>query len=501
MYRIILIKIKKLFFFVEFSGPFWYNEGIKKIDCKGLRKMKKSAWFLLWFCVFCMSFSLPYSAESFVDDCSSDLSTLTRETYNLVDADGYFQSFPSKPVEDTTALSVRDYKEYGEIVYSIEDVQEVTVSAYRVSYPSFVVRYPDGNLAYGVMPDETEGGEMLPLWLDETTDYVYCIVDDQYFLLYGDHLEEVPAPENELVPYGIDIQQSPDGERFESVEVDRAEVTMYSDEYVNIFDESFSASIAPDSKYIKVRLKQFSCYPIPGSPDGSLEFKANLAMIHEVTCEGEGSNLNPGGGAQLPEGEEPSSEDDTKGGSGSSSGSKKAGDLSLSAERSDSTSTSSSSTTSTSTTESSSTSTSDSNNTTTTNNYTSNYFIIDSSPEAQAILKKALGIEAEEEAKTPEETEEIASGNLGGSSQADLGSTAQTTVTEEVLYQDEPAIDSSYDAIAPVAQQLQGSTEQEDWKLYLLILLALAVVVLEVVRIIRIRGTQKDEPDDNDGSI
>ena len=101
----------------------------------------------------------------------------------------------------------------------------------------------------------------------------------------------------------------------------------------------------------------------------------------------------------------------------------------------------------------------------------------------------------------PEETEEIASGNLGGSSQPDLGSTAQTTVTEEVLYQDEPAIDSSYDAIAPVAQQLQGSTEQEDWKLYLLILLALAVVVLEVVRIIRIRGTQKDEPDDNDGSI
>ena len=278
-------------------------------------------------------------------------------------------------------------------------------------------------------------------------------------------------------------------------------MTMYSDEYVNIFDESFSASIAPDSKYIKVRLKQFSCYPIPGSPDGSMESRANLSMIHEVTCEGEGSNLNPGGGAQLPEGEEPSSEDDTQGGSGSSSGSKKAGDLSLSAERSDSTSTSSSSTTSTSTTESSSTSTSDSNNTTTTNNYTSNYFIIDSSPEAQAILKKALGIEAEEEAKTPEETEEIASGNLGESSQADLGSTAQTTVTEEVLYQDEPAIDSSYDAIAPVAQQLQGSTEQEDWKLYLLILLALAVVVLEVVRIIRIRGTQKDEPDDNDGSI
>lgn len=501
MYRIILIKIKKLFFFVEFSGPFWYNEGIKKIDCKGLRKMKKSAWFLLWFCVFCMAFSLPYSAESFVDDCSSDLSTLTRETYNLVDADGYFQSFPSKPVEDTTALSIRDYKEYGEIVYSIEDVQEVTVSAYRIGYPSFVVRYPNGELAYKVMPDETEGGEMLPLWLDETTDYVYCIVDDQYFLLYGDHLGKVSAPENELVPYGIDIQQSPDGERFESVEVDRAEVTMYSDEYVNIFDESFSASIAPDSKYIKVRLKQFSCYPIPGSPDGSLESRANLAMIHEVTCEGEGSNLNPGGGAQLPEGEEPSSEDDTQGGSGSSSGSKKAGDLSLSAERSDSTSTSSSSTTSTSTTESSSTSTSDSNNTTTTNNYTSNYFIIDSSPEAQAILKKALGIEAEEEAKTPEETEEIASGNLGESSQADLGSTAQTTVTEEVLYQDEPAIDSSYDAIAPVAQQLQGSTEQEDWKLYLLILLASAVVVLEVVRIIRIRGTQKDEPDDNDGSI
>ena len=70
-----------------------------------------------------------------------------------------------------------------------------------------------------------------------------------------------------------------------------------------------------------------------------------------------------------------------------------------------------------------------------------------------------------------------------------------------MLYQDEPAIDSSYDAIAPVAQQLQSSTEQEDWKLHLLILLALAAVVLEVVRLIRIRGTQKDEPDDNDGSI
>ena len=85
--------------------------------------MKKSAWFLLWFCVFCMAFSLPYSAETFVDDCSSDLSTVTRETYNLVEADGYFQSFPSKPVEDTTALSIQDYKEYGEIIYSIEDVE------------------------------------------------------------------------------------------------------------------------------------------------------------------------------------------------------------------------------------------------------------------------------------------------------------------------------------------------------------------------------------------
>ena len=55
--------------------------------------------------------------------------------------------------------------------------------------------------------------------------------------------------------------------------------------------------------------------------------------------------------------------------------------------------------------------------------------------------------------------------------------------------------------LPPLPSSLQGSTEQEDWKLYLLILLASAVVVLEVVRIIRIRGTQKDEPDDNDGSI
>ena len=203
--------------------------------------------------------------------------------YEQFDRQTWHSFFPTNKVR-LSQDNLEDIKSLNDRI-SIEDVQEVTVSAYRVSYPSFVVRYPDGNPAYGVMPDETEGGEMLPLWLDETTDYVYCIVDDQYFLLYGDHLEEVPAPENELVPYGIDIQQSPDGERFESVEVDRAEVTMYSDEYVNIFDESFSASIAPDSKYIKVRLKQFSCYPIPGSPDGSLEFKANLAMIHEVTCE------------------------------------------------------------------------------------------------------------------------------------------------------------------------------------------------------------------------
>lgn len=454
--------------------------------------VKKSACFFFWIFLVSAALSVSCSAAAFVDDCSPDLSTLTRETYNLANANGYFQSFPRKPVEDTTALAIQDYKEYGEIIYSIQDVQEITVSAYRVSYPSFAVRDGEGALHYGVMPDEVEGGEMLPLWLDESTDYVYCIVDEQYFLLYGNYLEEVPAPENELVPYGIDIQQSLDGRDFESVEIDQAQVTLYSDEYVDIFDESFSASISPESRYIRVRMKQFSLYPIPDSPDGSMEYKANLAMIHEVICEGDGADLNPGGGAQLPEGEPPEEEQQDEKDEKEESGSSKKSSSSSSSKSSGSTSTTTSTTTSTSTSESTSTTTTDSNNTTTTNNYTSNYFFINLPPEMEAALKQALGGE--------EETADDA--DLGGASQADLGSTAQTTLTEteEVLYQDELTVGASDSAAAASVQPPQDSDEGEDRKLlYLLILLVSGVAVLEVMRILRTKGTPEDEPDD--GSI
>lgn len=462
--------------------------------------VKKSACFFFWIFLVSAALSVSCSAETFVDDCSSELSTLTRETYNLKNVSDILDSQEIPTVQDKSALAVQDYRQYGEMIYSVQNVEKITVSTYRWNYPTFALQAADEMPVYFTKIDSLEEYDIVPLWIDEKTDYLYCLYEGEYHLLYWEgegnyyFLEEAQTFDRELMPYGISIEESIDGKVFVPVEVERTETKVSTNDISTLFDEIFSAMISPESKYVKIKMKQFSRMAyIENGIDGYVDVvNRNVAMIHEVSCEGDGADLNPGGGAQLPEGEPPEEEQQEEKDEKEESGSSKKSSSSSSSKSSGSTSTTTSTTTSTSTSESTSTTTTDSNNTTTTNNYTSNYFFINLPPEMEAALKQALGGE--------EETADDA--DLGGPSQADLGSTAQTTLTEteEVLYQDELTVGASDSAAAASVQPPQDSDEGEDRKLlYLLILLVSGVAVLEVMRILRTKGTPEDEPDD--GSI
>lgn len=474
--------------------------------------MKKSCYIFV-VSVLCVALllSIPVEAADFVsivDECDSAQSTQTRTTYNLVDASSYFQASPNLPVEDTSALAVKDYTEYGEIVYSVLNVEEINLSTYRVSYPTFAVRYQDGTIEYGVMPDEERDYELLPLWLDEATDYVYCEVGGQYLLLYDGYFAEGPEPQGELVPYGIDVQQSTDGETFHSVEVDRMGVEYYSDDYVGVFEENFSAGISPSSRYIKVRIKQFSRYPVYGSPDGILQ-KANLAMIRQVQYEQPSITLNQGGGAEIPpqyqqggsleemtegwpwywwilsqdveELQQEQQENEDKKEEGSSS-------KSTSSSSKSSGSSGGSSGTSSATESSTSTSTSDSNNTTTTNNYTTNYFIMGDSPQTKEFLEQTLGVQLNENAQGSEQAEP-----------EDAKETAEESEqpAQQVLYQDDVTVGSS-------SQGVFGSQDGTTSQPVLMVVSFLSgMLLLEIIRVVQsLRSHSKTKSSqEDDGSI
>ena len=87
---------------------------------------------------------------------------------------------------DTSALAVQNPAQYGEIVYSVKQVDELSVDLYRKDYASFAVKSPDGSLSYNRLPDKED--QLLDLWIDEQTDLVYCIDDGSYYLLY--YMEE-----------------------------------------------------------------------------------------------------------------------------------------------------------------------------------------------------------------------------------------------------------------------------------------------------------------------
>ena len=353
--------------------------------------------------------SLSVCADSLNDPCTSNQSTTTRETYNLASANPLFSMPGYADLADTSALAVQNPAQYGEIVYSVKQVDELSVDLYRKDYASFAVKSPDGSLSYNRLPDKED--QLLDLWIDEQTDLVYCIDDGSYYLLYymeetGEYLfskqsdtpqgegsyhedtgeetseeenpEEEPTPfadcypQGELIPYGLHLLQSFDGKSFEELPVKRVETTLYDQDGIFLFDEQFEVAPSTDCRYLKVQLKQFSRLPYLSEQGMEIISDVNkpyLSMIRQVRCSGPVQPLNPGDGADLPLGEEETDEEEAK---------KKEEKKTVSSTKKSSDSSKNSSG-------------GDSRVETTT--YTTNYIFVGSSPESAAALCDILGIE------------------------------------------------------------------------------------------------------------
>lgn len=463
------------------------------------------SFFRLFICYF-LSFllSFPICADSFTDSCSSDESGSLRETYNLSSASSHLAEVDFPAMEDTTALSVSDLTSPGEIIYAVQGVEEVSVSLYR-SYASFVVEYPDGNLEYNVLPPEGEEYHILPLWLDETDDSVYCLSNGNYYPLFFDSLQqkilvsdEPVVPKPEFVIYGLKIMESSDGISFQKVDYERN----YTGRYVNstsdfLFDETFHASLSPSCRYLKIQIKQFSQIQTrsPNEITGSTDIVTPYsAMIRKVTCTGEDLPLNPDGGADLPSGEEENTfygEKDKETSSSKSSTSSKTTSSSSSGSKSSSGSTSSSIEHSSST----STTTSDSNNSSTSTSYTTNYYYFSFSPEDKAAFEQVMqqmGIEAPATSSESDNTDsEIVS--------------ADNSVSAEIVYEEQTIGSSESGEITTEKQPSAPAQAQEndDRIIYIVVVGISILIILEIIRILKpswkASGTKNnfDEEDDD----
>ena len=471
--------------------------------------------------------SLPVCADSLTDPCTSNQSTTTRETYNLASANPIFSMPGYADLADTSALAVQNPAQYGEIVYSVKQVDELSVDLYRKDYASFAVKSPDGSLSYNRLPDKED--QLLDLWIDEQTDLVYCIDDGNYYLLYymeetGEYLfskqsdtpqgegsyhedtdeetseeenpEEEPTPfadhypQGELIPYGLHLLQSFDGKSFEELPVKRVETTLYDQDGIFLFDEQFEAAPSTDCRYLKVQLKQFSRLPYLSEQGMEIISDVNkpyLSMIRQVRCSGPVQPLNPGDGADLPLGEEETDDEEEK--------EEKEEKKTVSSTKKSSDSTKSSSggdsrvETTTSTSTSTSSSTTDSNNSTTT--YTTNYIFVGSSPESAAALCDILGIE-------PDALENLQT-ILGSTNEvlpnsSDSGEEKAAVAT--VLYQ-QPVVGLSQQGEDDSASPF-GSEEDNDLILYLCITAVAVAAFCVIALFVRKSLAAKKEKTDTD---
>lgn len=462
------------------------------------------SFFRLFICCF-LSFllSFPVCADSFTDSCSSDESDTQRETYNLSSASSHLAEVDFPAMEDTTALSVSDLTSPGEIIYAVQGVEEVSISLYR-SYASFVVEYPDGKLEYNVLPPEGEEYHILPLWLDETDDSVYCLSNGNYYPLFFDSLQqkilvsdEPVVPKPELVIYGLKIMESSDGISFQEVDYERT----YTGRYVNstsdfLFDETFHASLSPSCRYLKIQIKQFSQIQTrsPNGITGSTDIVTPYsAMIRKVTCTGENLPLNPDGGADLPSGEEENTfygEKDKGTSSSKSSTSSKTTSSSSSGSKSSSGSTSSSIEHSSST----STTTSDSNNSSTSTSYTTNYYYFSFSPEDKAAFEQVMqqmGIEAPATSSESDNTD------------SEIVST-DNSVSAEIVYEEQTIGSSESDEIKTEEQPSAPAQAQEndDRIIYIVVVGISILIILEIIRILKpswkASGAKNDVDEEDD---
>lgn len=462
------------------------------------------SFFRLFICCF-LSFllSFPVCADSFTDSCSSAESNSLRETYNLCSASSHLAEVDFPAMEDTTALSVSDLTSPGEIIYAVQGVEEVSVSLYR-SYASFVVEYPDGKLEYNVLPPEGEEYHILPLWLDETDDSIYCLSNGNYYPLFFDSLQqkillsdEPVVPKHELVIYGLKIMESSDGISFQEVDYERT----YTGRYVNstsdfLFDETFHASLSPSCRYLKIQIKQFSQIQTrsPNGITGSTDIVTPYsAMIRKVTCTGENLPLNPDGGADLPIGEEENTfygEKDKETSSSKSSTSSKTTSSSSSGSKSSSGSTSSSIEHSSST----STTTSDSNNSSTSTSYTTNYYYFSFSPEDKAAFEQVMQQMGIEPPATSSESDNADSEIVS----------ADNSVSAEIVYEEQTIGSSESDEIKTEEQPSTPAQAQEndDRIIYIVVVGISILIILEIIRILKpswkASGTKNDVDEEDD---
>ena len=172
--------------------------------------------------------SVPISADfalsrSFEDNCSSLEENSYRTTANLTLANSYLQQVDFPAMTDKTGFELQDFSNPGEVIYFVENPRSVSLSLYR-SLPSFAILYPDGTLAYDVLPDSSEEFQLLPLWIGIEDGLAYCFANGNYYQLYYNEVEftfrEVEEPRGGVRPYGLSIQASSDGATFDTLEVE-----------------------------------------------------------------------------------------------------------------------------------------------------------------------------------------------------------------------------------------------------------------------------------------
>ena len=67
-------------------------------------------------------------------------------------ASAYLKKRSTPTLRDTSALTVQNPAQYGEIIYSVKQVDRLSVDLYRRNYASFAVKSPDGSLSYNHLP-------------------------------------------------------------------------------------------------------------------------------------------------------------------------------------------------------------------------------------------------------------------------------------------------------------------------------------------------------------
>lgn len=453
--------------------------------------------------------SVPISADtvlsySFEDACSSLEGSSYRTTANLISGNSYLQQVDFPALTDKTGFELEDFSNPGEVIYYIENPSSVSVSLYR-NLASFAILYPDGTLAYNVLPDSSEEFQLLPLWVDVENGSVYCCVGEKYYQLFYElnekrdgyfFTEEPVEPAGAVRPYGLSIQTSSDGATFDTLDVERTFSAHYtSPDSSSIFDETFHADLPADCRYLKIQAEQYpSLRYIDNGIEGTMEtlswYKVILRHVSYTAVPKEDGDWS---GALLPEGsigdtsygEKDDSEDKDKKPQ-SSKDSKSSS--SKSSDAKNSTSTSTSTTTSSTVEHSSSSTTTDSNNSTSSTSYTTNYYFYNFSEETAGAIEQILTTGQPPDLSELEETE--------GTENSEQTESTDELPLETVVMDNSTPVPSgeSGNAVSPSSLNISPDSEEDSSDSHpFLIYVGLALIILFQIIIILRRPSASSE--------